>query len=398
MTLNSNAATHTSILLYGFGTVGEGLYLILNDTPQPIAQISNIVVRTKGKPRSLPQSAFLFAAPSENSSPFAPTVVELIDRSDEALRIVTDALKKGIPCVSANKKMIASHLPDLLLLQDQSKSPFLYEGAVCGSIPIIHLLDTYFAQEPFTALQGIVNGTCNYILSAMQNEQLSYATALEKAQAAGFAESDPTSDVKGWDAAYKLTILTLHAFGNVISPVAILRMGIDLLDDSDLAFAKKRNKKIKLIATAKVVNGALVTYVLPTFVEINSPFYTVDAEYNAIVLEGKNIGQQFYKGKGAGAFPTAAAVVSDIQNARLNKAYKLSKRSDGIPLSQSSDALIKVYIRTRTSALITALPFVSVAEGYIDEHYRYIVGTMRLAQLVEFAPEIENDQGIIIAF
>jgi homoserine dehydrogenase len=398
MTLTSNAATPTSILLYGFGTVGEGLYLLLNDSLRPIAHVSDIVVRTKDKSRSLPQSAFLFAAPSDNASPFTPTIVELIDRSEEALRIVTDALKKGIPCVSANKKMIATYLPDLLLLQDQSKSPFLYEGAVCGSIPILHLLDSYFAQEPFTALQGIVNGTCNYILSAMQNQQLSYATALEKAQAAGFAESDPTSDVKGWDAAYKLTILTLHAFGNVISPTAILRMGIDLLDDSDLAFAKKRNKKIKLIATAKVVNGELVTYVLPTFVDPESPFYSVDAEYNAIVLEGKNVGQQFYKGKGAGAFPTAAAVLSDIQNARLNKGYTLSKRSDALPTSSSSDALVKVYIRTRTAALITALPFTSVTEGYIDENYRYIVGTMRVAQLLEYARNIESDQGIIIAF
>jgi homoserine dehydrogenase len=397
MTLHSSATTSTAIHLFGFGTVGEGFYLLLHDAPQAHATISNIVVRSRSKARSLPDSAFQFS-PEVTPSPFgAPLVVELIDQADDAFAIVSDALRKQIPAVSANKKMIATYLPQLLQLQESSTASLRYEGAVCGSIPILQLLDSYFGQEPLLSIQGIVNGTTNYILSAMQNNHTSYAEALKQAQGEGYAESDPTSDVKAWDAAYKLTLLNLHAFGEIISPKTILRMGIDTLDHSDLAFAKKKNKRIKLLATAQVVNHKLVTYVLPTFVANDSPFYHVDAEYNAIALEGKNVGQQFFKGKGAGAFPTASAVFADVQQVGKKLGYAYTKRKNPTALAADDASFLKVYIRTRTSALVTELPFASVTEGYIDQDYRYIIGTMSVANLKAYAPLIESDGGIIIA-
>ena len=167
-------------------------------------------------------------------------VVELIDNADEAFDIVSEALKKGKAVVSANKRMIAENFHELYILQKEHKTPFLYEASSCGSIPIIRNLEEYYDNDLLTSLEGICNGTTNYILTKTAEENLSYADALVGAQKSGFAESDPTLDVKGFDAKFKLTIMLTHTFGVFVSHERIFNFGIQNLSDEDSTVRQRK--------------------------------------------------------------------------------------------------------------------------------------------------------------
>ena len=388
---NSNA----SIGLIGFGTVGEGLHLLLNHSNTVSAQIKQIVVKDRLKERSLPANQFQYELSSVLNNPAIDLVVELINNADDALLITTQSLKEGKPVVTANKKMIAENLTALSSLQSTYAGALYYEAAVCGSIPIIQLLERYFQFEPIKGLRGVFNGTSNFILTKIDEEKLDFDTALKQAQELGFAESDPTSDVGGYDALYKLVILTFHAFGTIVQPKDVLRFGIQNLSPRDIEFVRKSDRKIRLVPTAQLIDGKLALYVLPQLIEPNDALYSIRLETNAVELEGENTGKQFYSGLGAGAFPTSAAVLSDVQSA-LN-GWKYAYRKQQLTAVELTDELsIQVYVRTNNHSLLTSLPFTKVREGYIDNEYRYIIGQLSLEQLKKYAPLIEADGGIII--
>jgi len=386
-----------SIGLFGFGTVGEGLHLLINNTPSVSAKIRQIVVKNRQKERSIPATHFQYDSESILNNPSIDLVVELIDNAQDALKITAQSLKEGKPVVSANKKMIAENLQQLVDLQSTYAGALYYEAAVCGSIPIIQLLERYFQYEPIQSLRGIFNGTSNFILTKIEEEKLSFADALAKAQALGFAESDPTSDVAGFDALYKLIILSFHAFGKNFLPKDVLRMGIQNLSDRDIAFARNLDRKIRLVPTAKLIDDQLAIYVLPQLVKADDALFQVRLETNAVELIGENTGKQFYSGLGAGAFPTSTAVLSDVQSALNGWRYHYKKQTALSLSEQADDYLLEVYVRTNTHSLLTSLPFSKVKEGYIDQEYRYIIGQLSLSQLRLIAPTIESDGGIIIA-
>lgn len=388
---NSNA----SIGLIGFGTVGEGLHLLLNHSNTVSAQIKQIVVKDRLKERSLPANQFQYELSSVLNNPAIDLVVELINNADDALQITTQSLKEGKPVVTANKKMIAENLTALSSLQSTYAGALYYEAAVCGSIPIIQLLERYFQFEPIKGLRGVFNGTSNFILTKIDEEKLDFDTALKQAQELGFAESDPTSDVGGYDALYKLVILTFHAFGTIVQPKDVLRFGIQNLSPRDIEFVRKSDRKIRLVPTAQLIDGKLALYVLPQLIEPKDALYSIRLETNAVELEGENTGKQFYSGLGAGAFPTSAAVLSDVQSA-LN-GWKYAYRKQQLTTVELTNELsIQVYVRTNNHSLLTSLPFTKVREGYIDNEYRYIIGQLSLEQLKKYAPLIEADGGIII--
>src|SRR6478672_7966537 len=203
---------------FGFGTVGEGIYHILQQTPSLQAHIKKICIRNASKKRSVAPDFFTTDYEVLLNDPEINLIVELIDDAVEAFKIVTAAFERGKAVVSANKKLIAEHLPELLQLQQQYGVPFLYEASVCGSIPIIRNLEEYYDNDFLKSVCGIVNGSTNFILTKMEEEKLDYAEALRAAQALGFAESNPALDVQGIDAANKLVILLLHAYGIVAHP------------------------------------------------------------------------------------------------------------------------------------------------------------------------------------
>lgn len=213
--------TATQIGIFGFGVVGQGLYDILQAYPYLNINVKQIGVKDPEKERPLPREAFTFDRQAIIQDPEVSLIAELTNDEQEGFEIVKEALLAGKQVVSANKKMIAENLGALIELQRKQNQTLLYEGAVCGSIPVIRTLEDYFSYEPLYSLQGIFNGSSNYILSKIFNEQLDYRTALQQAQDKGYAEADPTLDVGGYDAKYKLTIAASHAFGITVDPSSI---------------------------------------------------------------------------------------------------------------------------------------------------------------------------------
>ena len=263
-------------------------------------------------------------------------IVELIDDADEAYKIVTTALRKGKHVISANKKLIAEHLQELLELRDQSNVSFLYEAAVCGSVPIIRNLEEYYDNDLLQSVYGIVNGSTNYILSRIATDGLSYHEALLQAQQLGFAESNPHLDVSGRDAVNKLSILLTHAYGVLAKPDQLLYKGIDHLQTADIHYAKEKGYKIKLVAQAvKIGANKIAAFVLPQFVTSENQLYAVSNEFNGVTLESKLADRQFLYGKGAGRFPTSSAVISDLSALRYDYRYEYKKLNS--PVSSHID-------------------------------------------------------------
>jgi homoserine dehydrogenase len=306
--------------MFGYGVVGHGLYDVLHKTKGLNAEIVRIAVKHPDKKRDLPAELFTFDKNDILNDDTLDVVVELIDNADEAFDIVSTALKKGKAVVSANKKLIAEHLQELYDLQQKHNVPFLYEGSVCGSIPIIRNLEEYYDNDLLDSLEGICNGTTNYILTKTSEENLSYDDALKGAQQLGFAESNPTLDVKGFDAKFKLTILTLHTFGLIVKPENIFNFGIQNLSVADSTYAREKGFKIKLIAHTYRTDDKVVSYVIPKFIKPDDLFYNVRNEFNAVQLGAAFSDKQFFLGKGAGSYPTGSAVLSDI--AALNHHYR----------------------------------------------------------------------------
>ena len=337
--------------LYGFGVVGQGFYdyLLNNNETQ---RIPRIFVKDSAKVRKKIKTQFS----TNNSNSFLEnnTIVELINSDKEAFGIVDEALKNGKNVVSANKKMIANNLSELIDKEQASTSKFLYEGAVCGSIPIIRILNDLYANESIQEIKGIFNGSSNYILSKVFNEDISYQEALIEAQKLGFAEVDPTSDVRGFDSLYKLIIITAHAFGKIVNPYEVLNIGIEFISKEDIEFAKQFNLKIKLIAKATLKNERLSLSVFPTLIDSKSELFEVENEYNGVLINSENIGEQFYKGRGAGSLPTGAVVYSDLKALDDNYNYsykKLNKKNINVSTDIKTNFLLSFNGKTNIEEL-----------------------------------------------
>jgi len=228
-----------TIGLIGFGCVGSGLYEVLNQSKLIDARIKTIVVKDKTKKRSISDEHFSYEINDILNDDEINLVVELINDSVIALEFVKSALSSGKDVVTANKKLIAEHLPELLVLSETHNDSLLYEAAVAGSLPIIRNLEEYYNNDSLSSLQGIVNGTTNYILTK-SNDGVDYETALQQAQELGFAELNPTLDVDGFDSKFKLTILLKHTFGISVNPSEILNIGIRNIQPEDVKFALEK--------------------------------------------------------------------------------------------------------------------------------------------------------------
>jgi homoserine dehydrogenase len=334
-----------TIGLFGFGVVGEGLYKVLQQTPSLNACIKKVCIKHPEKKRNAPAELFTTDAALLLEDEEINVIVELIDDADAAFRIVSTALSSHKAVVSASKKMIAEHLPELLRLQEEFATPFLYESACCASIPVIRNLEEYYDNDLLQSIRGIVNGSTNYILSRITDDGLSFTDALKLAQDAGFAESDPTLDVEGIDAVNKLSILLTHAYGVVAHPSEIVHTGIHRLQPRDAVFSDEKKYKIKLVAQArKLEDGNIAAFVLPQFVSSDNNLYHVSNEYNGVIIESGLADKQFFSGKGAGSFPTASAVLSDLSALRYGYKYEYKKRNSLQTPVLSEDFYLRVYV------------------------------------------------------
>jgi len=370
-----------TIGLFGFGVVGEGIYKVVEQTPSLNATIKKICIKHPGKERNAPAELFTTEAAQILEDNSIDVVVELIDNAEDAYTIVTTALKSGKSVVSANKKLIAEHLAELIWLQKEFGGSFLYEGAVCGSIPIIRNLEEYYDNDLLQRIAGIVNGSTNYILTRL-GEGLSYSEALGKAQSLGFAETDPRLDVEGHDAANKLTILLAHAYGIIVSPKQLLRKGITELQATDAIYAAEKKYKIKLVArTCNLPGGKITALVLPQFVTADDQLYHVDQEYNGVVLESKLADKQFLYGKGAGRYPTASAVVSDLSALSYDYKYEYKKIGRKEKYNFTADCYLKVYVSFQNWADVNKWDFEEVIEFHGTGERQYITGVIHADKL-----------------
>lgn len=309
------------IAFLGLGTVGSGTFRILSEHAQVIArrasrpiEVKKILVRDLAKKRAcdVPRETLTTSIDEILNDPEIRVVVELMGGEEPAREYMLRALKAGKDVVTANKLVLALHGRELFSVALAENRRIAFEASVAGGIPIIRLLREGLTANNVERITGILNGTTNYILSAMTNRHLEYADALKEAQALGYAEADPSSDVDGYDASYKLTILASLGFEGYVSPKDIIRQGIGSIEAADIALADRFGYRIKLLACAERENGHIYLSVTPSLVPKGHPLSNVNEAYNAVALEGDSVGQLMLYGKGAGDLPTGSAVMSDI--------------------------------------------------------------------------------------
>ncbi|MFA0752531.1 MAG: hypothetical protein IMHGJWDQ_000285 [Candidatus Fervidibacter sp.] len=309
------------------GVVGCGAANILLKNAAMIAhrarcqfEIVKVAVRNPKKPRpvNLPPELYTTDPYSVVTDPRVDIVVEVMGGLDPSFDLLVTALKQGKSVVTANKELLAKRGSELLDIAKEMGTDVYFEASVAGGIPIITALKQSLAGETIHRIVGILNGTTNYILTRMGRDGLSFEQALREAQEKGFAEADPSDDVDGHDATYKIAILAAIAFGFRIRVDTIYREGIRNIDISDIRYAEELGYAIKLLAIAKQEDGVIELRVHPTLVPKTHPLAAVSDQFNAILIEGENVGRLMFYGQGAGGPPTGNSVVSDIIDAARN--------------------------------------------------------------------------------
>lgn len=386
-----------TIGLFGFGVVGEGLYKVLQQTPSLKATIKKICIRHPDKKRNAPAELFTTDKDLLLNDESINVIVEVIDDADAAFRIVSTALKNKKAVVSASKKMIAEHLQELLELQQETDEPFLYEASACASIPVIRNLEEYYDNDLLHSIRAIVNGSTNFILTKMFEDKLDFKQALVLAQQLGFAESNPVLDVEGYDAVNKWTLLLTHAYGTITRPENIVFSGIQNIQLSDAIVAKEKHNHIKLVAQAKKLNnGKVAAFVLPQFVKEEDHLSFVKNEYNGVVIESGFADKQFFYGKGAGSFPTASAVLSDISALRYQYRYEYKKLYHHKPLELTDDFYVRVYLSFDDWKYIPRENLEWIEEWHANEDRKYLVGVVAFKELREHSWWKENNTSLIL--
>ncbi len=387
-----------NIGLFGFGTVGSGLYDVLKRIGSKNVEIKRVCVRDLNKERGV-NVEFTNNADDIFNDPDINFIVELIDDADAAYDIVKRALKMELPVVSGNKKMLAHHIEELIELQARYNVALLYDASACGSIPVIRNLEEYYDNDLLTSVKGILNGSSNFILSKIFNEKMSYSDALKLAQDLGFAESNPTLDIDGWDSLFKLIIITVHAFGLYVPPQEIFTYGISNMNDNDIRFANEKERRFKLVAhVEKVADNKLIMSVMPQLISRNKYIYSVEDEFNGVVIKGLFYDKQFMFGRGAGGYPTGSAVLSDITACLYDYKYEYKKRNDSQLPTYTTDHKFRVYYRYSDYADLDLVKFDNVLENYISDDYKYVVGTVSLRDLHKIQDELRKRDVFIAAY
>lgn len=380
-----------TIGIFGFGVVGQGLYDTLKNAKSTEIEIRKIAVKSRDKIRKLDESIFTFNHEEILSDPEINLVVELVDDADAAYKIVKTALLNQKHVVSASKKMLAFHLPELIEISKANNVSLLYEASACGSIPIIRNLEEYYDNDLTESVAGILNGSSNYILTKIFSENKPYATALKEAQDLGFAESNPIFDVEGFDSLYKLIIITLHSFGVYISPDSVLNYGISNISDFDIAYAKEKGYKIKLVGQVfKIDENNITLFVLPRFIEKEKYIYNVEEHFNGVVIRGKFYDKQFMFGQGAGGHPTGSAVLSDITALSYNYKYEYKKQKYYEKLNYCTDKTIEIYLRYHNENDLIYFKFQNINKRFYSEQYKYIIGEIKLSDLIAIKSKLSE--------
>lgn len=319
---DKHVASELKIGLAGLGTVGAGLISLLKDNAELIAArsgrhitVSAVSARDRHRDRGVDLSPYAWVddATTLSERDDVDVVVELIGGSDgPALALARKTLEAGKPFVTANKALIAHHGNELATLAHDGQTPIAFEAAVAGGIPILKALRHGLSANRIDSVSGILNGTCNYILTVMERDGLPFDEVLKAAQDMGYAEADPSFDIDGVDAAHKTAILAALAFGSRLRFESVAIEGIRSISPIDIDYALELGYRIKLLGVAKRLGNEIEQRVHPCLVPETHPLAQVSDAFNAVVVEGDHVGRTVYEGAGAGAGPTASAVVADL--------------------------------------------------------------------------------------
>ncbi len=349
--------------LIGFGVVGTGVYTILERNKDLILRrrgidlhIKKIAVRDPGKERvvNVPTSIITTDVEDIINDMSIQVVVELVGGVDFPFSLIEKSLKNNKHIVTANKALLALKGRELFDLANDHQLEIGFEASVAGGIPIIRVIKEALLGDRIKSLYGIINGTSNYILTKMVDENRDYHTCLEQAQRLGFAETDPTLDVNGGDAAHKIAILASFAFNTDVPYESVYCEGIENIKLVDIAYARELGYTLKLLAIAHEGDHKICVRVHPTLIPLDSPLAGIKNEFNAVQIDSEFLGESMYSGKGAGSYPTANAVIGDIIDIAENIAFNVEFNEyknihyDQKEIMSLSDIRYEYYLRFNT--------------------------------------------------
>ncbi len=339
----------------GCGNIGSAVYRLLEENGGQIErnegvafEVRRILVRDVSKVRDAKIPAGILTDRPEDvlDNPEIAIVMEFMGGENPAASYLIRALENGKTVVTANKMALALHWQEIVSAARLHAAGLYFEASVCGAVPVIRAMSESLQANRISSVMGIINGTTNYILSRMSREGASYDAVLADAQRLGLAEPDPTADVEGFDAAYKLSILAMLAFHRYVSADSVYREGITGVTALDVQCGKELGLTLKLLAVAKEEAGKVQVRVHPTFVPDGHPLASVSDAFNAVYINGHACGETMFYGRGAGPMPTASALVSDLIRAGKTKRHELPAVTDEVcPLAQ--DWACEYFIRMR---------------------------------------------------
>ena len=341
----------------GCGNIGCGVYRLLEEYGAQIErnegvsfEVRRILVRSVGKSRAAQIPAQLLTDRPEDvlGDPKIAIVMEFMGGEEPASSYMIRALKAGKTVVTANKMALAERWTDIVCAAREHGGGLYYEASVCGAVPIIRAINDSLQANRVTSVMGIINGTTNYILSRMSREGASYEDVLADAQRMGLAEPDPAADVEGYDAAYKLSILSTLAFHRHVPVSCVYREGITQVKPLDVQCGKELGLVLKLLAVAKEEDSLIEARVHPTFVPGDHPLASVSDAFNAVYVQGHACGEMMFYGRGAGDMPTASALVSDLIKAATAKRHPMPAVSEE-PCAVAEDWRCQHFVRMLAS-------------------------------------------------
>ncbi|CAN5501116.1 homoserine dehydrogenase [soil metagenome] len=364
--------------ILGFGTVGTGAFRMLRDNRDAIGrktgmsiEVVRIGVSDLDKPRTLPSDMFTTDLESIVDDPNIDVILELIDGVDPAKAMVERALRNGKSVVTANKELIAKHGSRLITLARDLGLDLHFEAAVGGGIPLVQPLKHQLAGNDVIRLMGILNGTTNYILTQMRENGAEFGDALADAQAKGYAEADPTNDVDGFDAAYKIAILGSIAFGKQVPMDGVYREGIRNVSSVDMQYADILGFKIKLLGIVHAFDeNRILARVHPTLIRKTHPLAHVDDVYNAVWFNGDFVGDVMFSGRGAGSDPTASAVIGDLidvaRNVSIGGVGSAIPYDEGMQTVSIDELVTPYYLRLKVLDKPMVLGIIATVFGKFD--------------------------------
>jgi len=388
-----------NIGLIGLGNVGCGTVRALEENREAIERkvggrlvIKRICVLHPDKPRPIAFDRSLITTDASDviDDPEIDIVAELIGGIEPARTYIERALRNGKNVVTANKELLAKQGHDLMTVASERRLDLGFEGSVAGGIPIIQAMKVSLGANRVHELMGILNGTTNYILTRMTQDGSDYESALAEAQAKGYAEADPTDDVDGFDAAYKLSILASIAFQSRVDISSVYFDGIRKISHEDIGYAKELGYIIKLVGIAKELDGRMQLRVHPVMLPTSHPLASVNDVFNAIYVRGNAVGEVMFYGRGAGMMPTGSAVMSDLMETARNIRFGATGRIsctcfDEKPTQDISEVRSNYYVRLQCHDRAKVLASVASVFGDFDVSIESVVqkrGTGESAEVV----------------